>query len=146
MPQGDENLRPNQRAATHGYPFGYARSQWLLRDRLRARQQRLSGNRQESESLADAASHEAMARALDWERLLGSFNHAGEDRFPVATIDTVARNVIAWLAYQGYAVVPVDVPQDAPLPMVDSRFPRVFDNARTIVVLLPDDQQRDGWP
>ena len=29
--------RPSQRAATHGYPFGFAKSQWLLRDRLLVR-------------------------------------------------------------------------------------------------------------
>jgi hypothetical protein len=102
MPQGDENLRPNQRAAAHGYPLGFARSQWLLRDRLRARQWLLSAQR----CRQDAAIHEAVAQAPDWERLLGSFNHAMEDRFPVATIDTVARNVVAWLADQGSEVVP----------------------------------------
>jgi hypothetical protein len=145
MPQGDENLRPNQRAAAHGYPLGFARSQWLLRDRLRARQWLLSAQRQESERRQCAAIHEAVAQAPDWERLLGSFNHAMEDRFPVATIDTVARNVVAWLADQGSEVVSAEGADDVPLPMVDSRLPRVFDNARMMLPLFPDDLKGQGW-
>ena len=90
-----------------------------------------------------AAAHEAVARALDWERLLGSFNHAGEDRFPVAAIDPVARNLVAWLAYQGFALVPTDpVPEDA-LPPVVSRLPVVFDNARQLVVLVAAQEEPD---
>jgi hypothetical protein len=131
--------RPSQRAATNGYPFGFAKSQWLLRDRLLAQMQLLSARKHASEQMEDAAGHEAIARALDWERLLGSFNHAGEDRFPVTTINAVASNLIAWLSYQGFQVVRNDEEQEEPLPIAESKFPVVFDNARKILVLLPEE-------
>src|SRR4051812_12978253 len=130
--------RPSQRAATHGYPLGFAKSQWLLRDRLLVRMQQVARHPEEPEHAEEAAAHEAMVRALDWERLLGSFNHAGENRFPVATLDTVAHNLLAWLDYQGFQVVRNGPRLEEPLPMVASRLPVVFDNARKIVVLVTD--------
>lgn len=147
LSHGDDpvrRLRPAQRAATHGYPFGFAKSQWRLRDRLLARKQHQSTRLSKSEQVESAASHEAVTRALDWERLLGSFNYAGEDRLPVATIDVVASNLIAWLAYQGFAVVRKNEEQEEPLPAVNSRFPLVFDNTRRILVLLPEDAPGRG--
>ena len=96
-----------------------------------------------SDQDAAAAAHEAVARALDWERLLGSFNHAEEDRFPVAAIDQVARNVLAWLTWQGFALVPTDPVSKDALPPVASRLPVVFDNARQLVVLVSAQEEPD---
>src|SRR5215218_11250882 len=134
------DLRPSERAATSGYPLGFAKSQWLLRDRLLIQMQRRAAARPAGEQEASTAAHEALARALDWERLLGSFNHASEDRFPIATLDTVARNLLAWLDYQRFWVVRNDPRLEEPLPMVASRLPVVFDNARKIVVLVTDQE------
>ena len=72
--------RPSQRAATSGYPLGFAKSQWVLRDRLHVHMQRSSANLPAADQDVAAAAQEAVARALDWERLLGSFNHASEER------------------------------------------------------------------
>jgi hypothetical protein len=116
--------------------LGFAKGQWLLRDRLLILMRRRAAGLQAADQVAAAAGHEAVARALDWERLLGSFNHEGEDRFPVAAIDQVARNILAWLSYRGFALVPTDpVPQEL-LPVAPSRLPVVFDNARRMVVLV----------
>jgi hypothetical protein len=135
--------RPSQRAASSGYPLGFAKSQWLLRDRLLISMQRSSAGLPASDQDAAVAGHEAVARALDWERLLGSFNHEGEDRFPVAAIDQVARNVLAWLTHQGFALVPTEpVPKES-LPPVASRLPVVFDNARQMVVLVTAQEEAD---
>jgi hypothetical protein len=134
--------RPSQRAATHGYPFGFAKSQWLLRDRLLARMQQSANHRGDHERAEAAAAHEAVLRALDWERLLGSFNHAGEDRFPLTTLDTVTHNLLAWLDYQGFQVVRNGSKPEEPLPMVVSKLPVAFDIARKIVVLIDDGEER----
>jgi hypothetical protein len=130
------DLRPSERAAGSGYPLGFAKSQWVLRDRLLIHMQRRAAALPAGAQEAAAAIHEAVARALDWERLLGSFNHAGEDRFPVSAIDQVARNVLAWLTYQGFVLHPTDPAPAESLPVVASRLPVVFDNARQIVVLV----------
>jgi hypothetical protein len=130
------DLRPSHRAAIHGYPLGFAKSQWMLRDRLLISMQRRSDALPAADHDAAAAVHEVLVRALDWERLLGSFNYEGEDRFPVAAIDQVARNLLAWLAYQGFDLVPADPAPAESLPLVSSRLPVVFDNARQIVVLV----------
>jgi hypothetical protein len=135
--------RPSQRAVTLGYPFGFAKSQWLLRDRLLVRMWQATNHCDDHESMEAALAHEAVVRALDWERLLGSFNHAGEDRFPVATLDTVACNLLAWLDYQRFWVVRHGPKPEEPLPMVASRLPMVFDNARKIVVVVTDQEAPD---
>src|SRR5215213_528477 len=94
------DLRPSHRAATSGYPLGFAKSQWVLRDRLLVHILRRSAGLPDGDHDTALSGHDAIARALDWERLLGSFNHASEDRFPVAAIDQVSRNVLAWLTHQ----------------------------------------------
>ena len=135
--------RPSQRAASSGYPLGFAKSQWVLRDRLLIQMWRRAVRLLVGDQDAATAAHDAVARALDCERLLGSFNHEGEDRFPVAAIDQVARNLIAWLTHQGFALVPTDpVPKEA-LPLVASRLPVVFDNARQMVVLVTAQEEPD---
>ena len=146
MPHSEDlpgDLRPSHRAATSGYPLGFAKSQWLLRDRLLIQMQRRAAARPAGEQEASTAAHEALARALDWERLLGSFNHASEDRFPISAIDQVARNLLTWLAYQGFAPVPTEPPAAKSLPVVPSRLPVVFDNARQIVVLVTAQEEPD---
>jgi hypothetical protein len=137
------DLRPSHRAATSGYPLGFAKSQWLLRDRLLISMQRRSAALSAADQHAAAAAHEAVARALDWERLLGSFNHEGEDRFPVSAIDQVARNLLAWLTHQGFTLVPVDPVPTESRPVVASRLPVVFDNARQMVVLVNAQEEPD---
>src|SRR5215212_1809001 len=121
MPESEDLTdvpRPSQRAATSGYPLGFAKSQWVLRDRLLDHMLRRSAGRPAGDLDAAVAGHDAIARALDWERLLGSFNHASEDRFPVAAIDQVARNLLAWLAYQGFALVRTELVPAESLPLV----------------------------
>lgn len=134
---------PNKRAAVHGYPLGFAKSQWQLRDRLLARMRLRADGLTADEHDAEQAAHEALARALDWERLLGSFNHDSEDRFPIAAIDQVARNLLAWLDAQGFALVPKDPAPEEPLPLVASRLPVVFDLERKLVVLVTAQEESD---
>lgn len=135
-----KQLRPSERITTHGYPFGFAKSQWQLRDRMLVRyRQRIEGA-VEGGQAAWVAAHEAVARALDWERLLGSFNHAGEDHFPVSAVDQVADNLLAWLDHQGFQVAPKENGTEEPVPEVESRMPNVFDNARGTAVLLKAQQ------
>lgn len=129
--------RPSERITTHGYPFGFAKSQWHLRDKLiqrfRIRLKDL-GTEQKHDLLRV---HEAVARALDTERLLGSFNYDGDDHFPVETIDRVADNLLLWLDHQGYRVVPKEGPaDDEPLPEVASSVPTIFDTARGALLLV----------
>ncbi len=133
-----KDQRPSERIRSHGYPFGFAKSQWHLRQRLleRFRRRVQSSSREGRHELREV--HEAVARALDWERMLGSFNHpaAGDgDRFPLDTIDPVADHLGAWLDHQGYRVVPKDPPTgDDPLPTVEPRFPMIFDLQRHMIV------------
>src|ERR687897_695874 len=146
MPHSDDATeipRPSQRAATSGYPLGFAKSQWVLRDRLLVQTQRNSAGRAAAERDRAAVAHEAVARALDWERLLGSFNHADEDRLPLSALDQVARNLLAWLTFQGFALVPTEPAPVESLPVVASRLPVVFDNARQIVVLVTAQEELD---
>jgi hypothetical protein len=133
--------RPSHQAAGHGYPLGFAKSQWVLRDRLLVRRRHRTTALEGEKHMDVFAVHEAMARALDWERLLGSFNHAGEDRFPLSAIDRVAHNLCAWLDYQGFVIVVNSAEAQEPLPMVKSRVPMVFDIARKIVVLVTEQEE-----
>ncbi len=138
--------RPSEVAANHGYPLGFAKSQWLLRHRLLIRMRRRFAERSVVEIAAATSAHEAMARALDWERLLGSFNHFGEDRFPLSALDIVACDILVWLDYQGFQVVQGGSARDEPLPNIESRLPTVFDNARRIVVLIDALEDPDVFP
>lgn len=94
-----------ERAKTHGYPLGFAKSQYRVRDRLveemRGRVEGLGGE----ERAAFALAHEAIAWALDAERFLGSFNQGARGGFPVDSVDRVADHLLAWLDHRGYQVV-----------------------------------------
>lgn len=89
LPNWDErtkHLRPSERIHSHGYPFGFAKSQWHLRDQLLEQLRRRIQSLSPEELTGLGEVHEAVVRALDWERLLGSFNHTSgrdEDNFPL---------------------------------------------------------------
>ena len=99
------------------------------------------------------AVHEAVARALDWERLLGSFHHPATgdrdgDCFPLDQVDPVADHLVAWLDHLGYRIVPKEPGAgDDPLPVVEPRFPRVFDLGRAMIVPVgePDGAAAQAW-
>ena len=100
-----KHLRPSERVKTHGYPLGFAKGQQALRDGVMERyfgQVSACGG---DEAARHQLAHDAVARALDWERFLGSFNHAGEERFPLNTVDLVADHLLAWLHHLGFLVV-----------------------------------------
>lgn len=60
-------------AKTHGYPFGLAKSQHRVRDRLVTELHLRVVTQSEWERVTFAEVHEAVAWALDAERFLGSF-------------------------------------------------------------------------
>lgn len=71
--------------------------------------------------------------------MLGSFNYAGEDRFPLETVDLVADNLIGWLDHQGFTVVAKALEaDDEPLPEVEGNLPSVFDFATGTLLLFRD--------
>lgn len=127
--------RPSNRLKRHGYPFGFAKSQWRLRDRLAARFKQRVPQMAFQERVELLRAHEAVTRALESERLLGSFHHTDGDPFPLDTADLVADNLIAWLDHEGFAVVPKERGEEEPLPEVDRDLPTVFDNANGTILL-----------
>lgn len=127
--------RPSNRLKRHGYPFGFAKSQWRLRDRLAVRFKQRVPQMAFQERVELVRAHEALTRALESERLLGSFHHTDEDPFPLDTADLVADNLIAWLDHQGFAVVPKERGEEEPLPEVGRDLPTVFDNATETILL-----------
>ncbi len=60
--------RPSERIKTHGYPFGFAKSQWHLRDRLIQRFRTRLNDLDTAQKQELFGVHEAVARALDTER------------------------------------------------------------------------------
>lgn len=131
-----KDQRFSERVKTHGYPLGFAKSQWHLRDRLRERRRTENAALAEEQKLEAERVHDVVAFALDAERVLGSFNYTGDDRFPVDTVDRVAGNLLLWLDHRGYAVVPREPhTDDEPLPEVGWHVPNVFDNARRTFLL-----------
>jgi uncharacterized protein YjbI with pentapeptide repeats len=122
MPTWDERTRHQrfgERAKTHGYPLGFAKSQLAVRRQLlesmRARIQALN----EEDRVAAERAREAVAWALDAERFLGSFNHAGSDGLPIENVDRVADQILAWLDSIGFRVVPKDAADRGAPPAVD---------------------------
>ncbi len=53
-----------------------------------------------------AEAHEAMAWALDAERVLESFNRGERGGFPVESVDEVTNHLLAWLDARGYVLAP----------------------------------------
>jgi hypothetical protein len=113
--------RPLSCASRHGYPLGLAKSTWQLRDRITL----WFAQRLQTQSRADRIErllvHEAVVRALQRERILGSFHWAGDDTCPQDTIDQLADNMIHWLRLEGFALVetwPLQTSElpEAPLP------------------------------
>jgi len=134
-----KDLRPSDRAWTHGYPLGFAKTQWRLRDRLGLRLRERARRLGQEDKVALVRAHEAVARALDWERLLGSFNYdnaCDRDHFPLAKLDLVADNLLLWLDHQGFRVVPKEDADEEPLPEAAWNVPNVFDNGKGMVMLF----------
>lgn len=135
-----KDQRPSERVQTSGYPLGYAKSQWHLRNRLLARLRQRTPHPSDEEEVGNSPVHEAVARALDWERLLGSFNvdnHCDRDHFPLDVVDRVADHLIAWLDWQGFIILPKKTHgEDAPLPEVERQVPNIFDNEKGMVMLF----------
>src|SRR4029078_13377838 len=82
------------------------------------------------------SAHDAVARALDLERLLGSFNHSERDNFPIRTIDQVADNMLLWIDEEGFQIVP-KITNSVVEPLPDTPFdaPNIFDNETRKFVL-----------
>lgn len=130
LPEWTMQPRSSDYVRTNGYPFGYAKSLWHLRDRL------ATGFGEQLQFLSSTEKnhllrvHEAMARALDSERVLGSFNYDNyceRDHFPLQTVDLVADNLITWLDHQGFRIVPKEKGKpETPLPEVERRSPNAF--------------------
>ena len=101
-----KHQRFSERVKTHGYPLGFAKSQHSVRDRLVDEQRSRIDGLSEEARLEHSAAHEAVAWALDAERVLGSFNQGERGGFPVDAVDRVTDQVLAWLDHRGYQVVP----------------------------------------
>ncbi len=128
MPNWEERTkhqRFSERIKTHGYPLGFVKSQNATREHLvETMGERVEALGEEEREAAEQA-REAMAWALDAERTLGSFNWAGEDRFPLGTVDDVADHLLAWLDHRGFRVLPKDDAEGADPPPLADRSPTV---------------------
>lgn len=90
-----------EKARTHGWPPGLAKSTRWRRDRL------VAADRERAEPGREAAI-EALAWALDAERFLGAFSRGAPGAFPVEAVDEVAEHLVVWLRERGFRVVPVE--------------------------------------
>ena len=144
----DSRTRPGAEAARHGYPYGLAKSKWMLRDRLGARRSLRMPGLSRRERLDDLRGHEALTRALELERLLGSFHQPDGDSFPLDDSDRVADSLVLWLDHLGFSLVPHGRDQDEALPQAESVLPLVFDLGNRTVILLRKDSipGRDASP
>jgi hypothetical protein len=102
-----QDQRFAEKAKTHGYPLGLAKSTHWRRDRLVAELQERASKMTPADRAVHHAIHEAVAWALDAERFLGSFNRGGRGGFDVVHVDEVANHVLIWLRERGFRVVPM---------------------------------------
>lgn len=102
------HLRFAEKVKLHRYPGGLANTTRWRRDQMTVAHRRGLERLVESERMAAAAIHEAMAYALDAERFLGSLDQRNDrDYFPVEAVDALAEHLMVWLRERGYQVVPL---------------------------------------
>ena len=131
----DRPARASEAIRHDGYPFGFAKNRWNHRERLGLRIGRRLRHASEAEKWDWVRAHEGVARALDLERLLGSFHRSGDDNFPAAKADMVADNVLRWLDDAGLCVVPKrQNSSDESLPVVTCTVPGIFDTHLQVIV------------
>lgn len=106
--EATRHQRMSEKAKTHGYPPGLAKSTRWPRDALlAAERERLERSSPEERAARDAA-HEALAWALDAEHFLGAFSRGAPGAFPAEAVDEVAGHLLLWLRERGFRVVPVE--------------------------------------
>jgi len=128
--------RPSAAIRRHGYPFGYAKNRWNHRDQLSARLGKRLSAASDADKLEWVRIHESVVHALELERILGSFNRGGVDRFPAEQVDRVADNLLLWIDSAGFRCVAKDAASSQePLPEVPFSQPGVyFDHATGTIV------------
>jgi hypothetical protein len=102
-----QDQRFAEKAKTHGYPLGLAKSTHKKRNRLVAEIRDRVERMHPAERAVHHAVHEGVAWALDAERFLGSFNREGRGGFDAGNVDAVADHVLVWLWERGFRVVPM---------------------------------------
>lgn len=104
------DLRYSQQAKIHGNPWGMSKGVRMLRTRLIEEHQQRLARASSDAHVATYKATDALAYALDAERLLGSFTRVGDDPFPTSGIDEVAVNLVVWLEERGFEIRPI--PED----------------------------------
>lgn len=96
-----KDQRLSEKAKTHGWPPGLAKSMRWRRDRL------VAEHRDRADLSRDEAI-EALAWALDAERFLGAFSRGAPGAFPASATDEVAEHLLVWLRERGFTLVPIE--------------------------------------
>lgn len=126
-------IRPNVQASKHGYPLGFAKVFWRKREQLTTVFSKRISSASRTARIEYVLKQNAIIRALDSERLLGSF-HWVDDPFPVEMLDQTAANLLHWLHYYGYDLIPNAPFPDHEYPDIPMPNPLVFDpNLQTVV-------------
>lgn len=111
MPNWEERTKDQRFAEkwkTHGYPLGLAKSARATQARRSAElKDRVIAMSVEERAEFDAA-FEALAYAIDAQRFLGNYNPRDRSSFDKDLVDTIAENMITWLAERGHRIAPVD--------------------------------------
>ena len=143
MPNWEERTKDQrfaEKCKTHGYPLGLSKSARATQTRrsaeLKDRVIAMSGE----ERVAYDAAFEALAYAIDAQRFLGNYNPRDRRSFDKDLVDTIAENMITWLAERGHKIAPIDSEDELAIgDRLDSSFRRSARDEMERSLLSDDD-------